>query len=139
MGLEEKYPDILQNIESAVTQFYRKSPDLRDRDVMKAYELLERHFRKLSMGRKLEEELPDELATELYKQVLSTLEVRQKIIGTADNSEAETPKRRFSHALKEPSKEEIIIACLRKVHKSAKRWNKRNGERGYLGFVVDYV
>ena len=47
--------------------------------------------------------------------------------------------RLFSRALREPTQDEIFLACLRKIEKSAKRWNKEYGERGYLNFISNYI
>lgn len=43
MGLEDRHPDILQNIEFAIVNVYRADPDLRDYDVIKALDALISH------------------------------------------------------------------------------------------------
>lgn len=51
MGLEDRHPDILQNIEFAIFSVYRDDPDLRDNDVIKALDALISHTQRLAMGR----------------------------------------------------------------------------------------
>jgi len=32
-----------------------------------------------------------------------------------------------------------IIACVKRIQKSARRWNKVGGRQGYLQFASDYI
>lgn len=135
MALEDKYPDILQNIEFGIVQAYQEDPSIRDLDAIKALGALIRYFMQKNMGKKPEvPELPEQ-ANDIFFVVVDILEQRKKAI-----PKEETPKKpRFSRALREPTQTEIYLACLRKVEKSAKRWNKRDGNRGYLDFISDFV
>jgi hypothetical protein len=45
MGLEDKYPDILQNIEGSIASIYRKNPEMRDVQAVKALDALQAYFR----------------------------------------------------------------------------------------------
>ena len=134
MALEDRHPDILQNIEFAIVAVYRENPDVRDADVIQALEVLTKYFRQKSRGS--DPDLPTHLSSQvedIFASVLDVLSIRDSLIEA-------TPKRpSFSRAFREPSQEEIFLACLRKIEKSARRWNKRNGERGYLNFVIDYL
>jgi hypothetical protein len=134
MALEERHPDILQNIEFAIVAVYRENPDLRDADAIQALEALTKYFRQKSRGS--DPDLPNDLSSQagnIFAAVLDVLSIR-------DGLKEATPKRpSFSRAFREPSQEEIFLACLRKIEKSARRWNKRNGERGYLNFVMEYL
>ena len=42
-------------------------------------------------------------------------------------------------AAPEPKTVAEIILCLKRVLKSAKRWNRDLGRQGYLNFIVQYV
>jgi hypothetical protein len=39
----------------------------------------------------------------------------------------------------DPKTLDEIVACLKKLHNSARKWNKSGGRRGYLDFVVKYI
>ena len=39
----------------------------------------------------------------------------------------------------EPKSLDEIIACLKRVQKSIRRWHKQAGRRGYLDFVSQFV
>ena len=138
MGLEDRHPDILQNIEFAIVNVYRDDPGLRDNDVIKALDALISHTQRLAMGR--ESSPPDLLPSseDVYNAVVGILDFRSE---TDEEDEQETEERRprFSRALRKTTREDIYLACLRKIHKSAKRWNRERGERGYLDFVSNYI
>ena len=134
MGLEDKHLDILQNIEYGIATTYREDPSVRDMDVIKALDALSRYYLQKNMGKN--PELPDleDKSMAIFDTVVQILKNRQKKLGK------EEPKRpRFSRALREPTQNEIFLACIRKLGKSAKRWNKRDGERGYLDFIDNFI
>ena len=39
----------------------------------------------------------------------------------------------------QPKTPEEILACLKRVRTSVKRWHKSGGRRGYLDFVSQYI
>ena len=134
MALEDRYPGILQNIEFAIVAVYRENPDVRDVDAIQALEALTKYFRHKSRGSD-----PD-LPTDLSNQVEDIFTAVLEVLSIRDGLTEATPKRpSFSRAFREPTQDEIFLACLRKIEKSARRWNKRNGERGYLNFAIEYL
>ncbi len=136
MGLENSYEDLLQNIEFALASNYRNDPSLRDVDVIKALEALTKYYQRKAMGREAEKpELPEK-SSAVFESVIDVLAMREDIIGEPEEKPA---RRAFSRALRKTTKEEIFLACLRKIEKSVKRWNKRYGARGYFDFVKDFV
>lgn len=136
MGLEEKYPDILQNIEFGIVKVYQDDDTLRDLDVIKALDALTSHYQRRAMGRDTEETGLSEKPALIFSVVRKILENRRT---ASEESADRPPRRRFSRAFREPTQDEIFLACLRKIEKSAKRWNKERGEQGYLDFVSDYI
>lgn len=135
MGLESRYPDILQNIESIIASNDRQEADMRDLHAIKALEALEEYFRKIVAGKEPalgELEGPEQ---KIFAEVLAVLSLRSEISG-----DASPPSRRgFSRALREPSQEEIYLACIRKILNSSKHWTRQKGERGYLDFIGRFV
>lgn len=136
MALEDKHLDVLQNIEFMVVSVYREDPTMEDREAIKALDALVQYQRRVAAGQTPTppENLSDneQLA---FDRVLEAIAVRR-----ADAPVEEAPKKRVSVLLKKSNTfEDIILACLRKTHKSAVRWNKRNGKQGYLKFVIQYL
>lgn len=132
MGLEDKYPDVLQNIEFMIVRLYKENGELRDKTVIKALEAAASYYRALATKRPAPEPTLEDLELEVFEQIKLMLENRR------EENQAIAPKR-FSRAFKEPTQDEIFLACIRKIEKSAKRWTKRRGERGYLNFIKDYI
>lgn len=138
MGLEDRHPDILQNIEFAIVNIYRDDPSLRDIDVIKALEALISHIQRLAIGREsAQPELPPP-SEAVFDAVVGILEFRS---GLDEEAEEDTTQRRprFSRALRKTTQEDIYLACLRKIHKSAKRRNRERGAQGYLEFVSNHI
>lgn len=117
MGLDDKHLDILQSVEASIVGVYHTHYDMRDYDALYALEHLIDHYRKVA--RRLTTSAPDldEPASEIFYNVKQICDTR---IESREDAVA-------------------IVACLRKILKSAKRWNQKNGKRGYLEFVQNYV
>lgn len=139
MGLEDKHPDILQNIEFAIVNVYRADPDLRDNDVIKALDALISHTQRLAMGREVAPPDLPPASDAVYNAVVGILDLRNRIEEEQEEEETQKPRPRFSRALRKTTREDIYLACLRKIHGSAKWWNRERGERGYLDFVSNYI
>ncbi|MEM1122242.1 MAG: hypothetical protein AAGJ18_17485 [Bacteroidota bacterium] len=136
MALEDKHLDVLQNIEGAIVTVYRNDQELRDQDAIKGLDAAIAYYRAIDTRKEfVMPESVDGKGVVVFNAITAILGLREDILG--DNP---APKRkRFSRALRSTSKEEIYLVCLRKIQKSAKRWNKRNGENGYLDFVKNYT
>lgn len=133
MGLEDRHPDILQNIEFMIVRVYKENSVLRDKNVIVALGALKKYYHALATSRTTAAPNLDGLELEVFENVQTILENRR------ETKDQEDKPKRFSRAFKEPSQDEIFLACLRKIEKSANRWTKERGERGYLDFVKDYI
>jgi hypothetical protein len=134
MGLEDTHLDLLQNIEMGIKLVFQDDRNLKDAEVIKALDALISHYRSIASGRAPKEvDLPP---TEqlIFDSVTEILQLRDEIIG-----EEEKPRKRFSSAFKTTSKEGIILACLRKIQKSARFWTKERGQQGYLNYISDFL
>jgi len=117
MGLDDKHLDILQSIEASIVGVYHAHYDMRDRDALTALDQLIDHYRQVARGFKTKEPNLGEPASEVFYTVKSICDTR---LESREDAVA-------------------IVACLRKIQKSAKRWNQKNGKCGYLEFVENYV
>jgi hypothetical protein len=130
---EQQYEDVLQNIEFAIVGAYRENPDITDWSVEAALDALIRAYQGETSGRIVPAPRLSELEHTLYDRIQVMCEWRLGRKQLLD--EQEQP------ALPEiqPKTLDEIIACLKRVRTSVKRWHKSGGRRGYLDFVGQYI
>jgi hypothetical protein len=133
MTFEEQYESVLQNIEFAIVTTYRRHPELVDFDVESTLDALIRGYQHERQGKQSAESSLRAPHQELYDFVKAMCEWR---LGRATlskaNSNAPMPQI-------EPITLDELIACLKRIRKSVRTWNQRNGRRGYLDFVSQYI
>jgi hypothetical protein len=132
MGPPELPLDLLQNIESAISGIYHEHRDLIDYDVMSALDAAivffsaEKNDRPPRMAKLSENAARTFQAITVFcqwrlgKEALladTGEEVSMGVINTYDE----------------------VIAALKKIRKSAEKWNNRGGRQGYLDFVSQFV
>ncbi len=133
MKFEEKYEDVLQNIESGIMRVYRKNLNLTDYDVMEALEALRRHY--IREARKQEPATFNlaERAREIFDEVQTMCEIR---LGRGEMTTAEGGPFDMSELAITVNE---IIDCLKRIERSVQRWNKSGGRQGYLKFVAEFI
>jgi hypothetical protein len=126
---EERYEDVLQNIEFAIVNVHRRHPELMDYDVDTALEALVSRYGAEARGRTPREHALPGLRGEVYDAVLSICEWR---IGRAplDGGPAMDEQRNSA---------EELAACLKRIRNSVQRWTKERGRQGYLTFVARFL
>jgi len=134
LPFEERYQDVLQNIEVGIVRVYQDHPEMTDWEALAAIEALLRTYRAEARGRQAAPPSLDPLADEVYDFVESMCEWRLGREMPFSNKKGEPVD--FSM---EPITLDEIIACLKRVRKSINRWNRRGGRRGYLTFVSRFV
>jgi hypothetical protein len=126
---EERYEDVLQNIEVSIVQVHRHHPELLDYDVDAALEALISRYGAEARGRTPREHVLLGLRGEVYNAVMYVCEWR---IGRAvlhDEPAMEVERKTA----------EELAACLKRVRNSVQRWTKERGRQGYLTFVARFV
>lgn len=130
MNVVSDYLDILQNIESAIAEEYKTRPELRDPDVILA---LEKLIAQYTREKKKLPALPiamTEKSLAVFKAVQEACEFRM------DKNAADVVTDEFG-IYRLPLR--LMIPCLDRLLKSANNWHKRDGQRGYLGFISQFV
>src|SRR5438128_2317195 len=118
---QERYLDVLQNIEFAIVEVHRAHPELLDYDVDAALEALVSRYGAEARGRTPREHSLPGLRGEVYDAVLSICEWR---IGRATlTGEPATED--------EKNTAEELAACLKRIRNSVQRWTKERGRQGY--------
>jgi hypothetical protein len=140
---EEKYLDVLQNIEFGIVSVYRKHPEMVDWDALKAIETLIREYQAEQTGRPLPAIVLKPLSQEVHESVKAMCEWR---LGRSQAVVKEEKKSFFKFRAKksaeipiEPKTVEEIILCLKRIRKSVEHWNRRGGRQGYLDFISEFV
>jgi hypothetical protein len=129
---EEEYLDVLQNIEFAIVNVYRQQRDLVDYDVEQALNSLVREYQSREQGRSLEQPEFAPPVHDVYDGVLRMCEWRlglEDLLGEGD----------LPFGNPEPLSLDEIVACLKRIRKSVRKWKKRGGRQGYLHFIDQFI
>lgn len=132
MGMEEKYLDVLQNIEFAIVATYRRHPKMTDYEVMRVLEAAIDGYKAETLGRAPREYAPPEMEGDLYKAVHDMCQWRLGRGGLGED----TPRKLSAP---QPVTVDTIILCLKQILRSVVKSNKSGGRTGYVDFIVQYV
>ncbi|MCX5770109.1 MAG: hypothetical protein NTZ09_07545 [Candidatus Hydrogenedentes bacterium] len=127
--IEDKYPDVLQNIEFAIVTTYKEHREMSDYDVMRTLESMLDAYVAENSGRQPQNARLSELEQLIMKRVREMCEWRLGR-GTLGG----TPSTDIT-----PITTDEIVLCLKRILKSVNRWNKVGGRKGYLDFIIQYV
>ena len=129
MKVEEKYEDVLQNIEFAVVSFDKKSMPLRDEHCLKAYDLLKKKYIGEMRGWKLENTvIEDPIVSELVTAIIPYSDLR---LGKVAVQEPGVVFKSVDH--------NAIIKCFEKLSKSVNKWKTGKNSRRYIEFVSNFI
>ena len=131
--IEEKFPDVLQNIEFALVGVFREHDKLTDYGADYAVENLIKQYTAELLGRTpppLPNFPPHE--QEAYDNVKAMCEWR---LGRAEAEDDSARKVKLG----KPIALEDLIACLKRIRSSIKFWTKKLGRRGYYECVKGYI
>ncbi len=133
MKIEEEYQDVLQNIEFGIVVVYRQNAALLDYDVLDALEALTRFYAAEEASRNPPPLRLAERAQVVFDSVKNFCEWRlgrqQLFQPGGEQPDLET----------EPLTVGELVACLKRIHTSVRRWNKQGGRQGYLKFVSEFL
>jgi hypothetical protein len=122
---EVDHQDVLQNLEAAIVGLYRRHPEMLDYDVDAALEAVLARYAAVQRDRPEPAPPAGELRAALYQGLCAMCDWR---LGRA---EGPVPV--------EPLETDVIVACLKRLRKSVRTWNRNGGRQGYLTFVQRYV
>lgn len=133
LPFEERYQDVLQNIEFGIIRVYRDHPGMTDWEALSAIEALLDTYRAEAKGRQATPPSLDSLAQEVYEMVKVVCEWRlgREKFYDKEGEPAEIPV--------EPITLDELMACLKRVRKSINRWSRQGGRQGYLTFVSQFI
>lgn len=129
---EEQYQDVLQNIEFAIVNVARANPELIDYDVERAVDHLSRHYSAEVRNRTVTLPQLNEDRQQIFDSIQAMCELR---LGRAEM----TSEGGEALSMEATITVEEIVACLKRIRKSIKRWSKQGGRQGYLTFVDQFI
>jgi hypothetical protein len=130
---EDRYLDVLQNIEFAIVSVYNEHPDLVDSNVDRALEGLTRVYHAEANQRTPPTLKLSEIDQTLFDRIQDMCEWR---LGRGEAVQVQTDTSEFKPT---PKTVEEIVACLKRIRLSVKRWTTQGGRQGYLRFISQYV
>jgi len=133
MDVEQDYLDVLQNIEFAIVSVHRQQPALVDFDVDAALSALSAHYQARAVGREARPVRLNERAQLVYERMEAMCDWRlgdETLLSADMQSRGPRPT---------PISVDAIVACLKRIRKKKKKWNKQGGRQGYLTFIERFV
>jgi hypothetical protein len=125
INVTEQYNDFLLSIEMNVIDLYRQNPQLRDPDVMKAYDAAIRHYQRLKKGFPAQPVSLTGYSLDIYNAVIESCELRR------EKKPGETVVSPLNLAgIGNDIPLPTLLRCLEKLSKSVNFWFKNNGQRG---------
>src|SRR5438309_945887 len=119
--IEDQYLDVLQNIEFAIVSVYREHPDMLDSEVEKALNTVLLDYQAEKQQRTPHNPTLGTLPEMLYVRVKQMCEWR---LGRAT---LESSKGVQGLDQLPPRSLDEVIACLKRIRKSVRTWNRQAG------------
>lgn len=129
---EEKYLDVLQNIEFGIVSVYRLHPEMVDWDALKAIETLIREYHAEITNHPVPALVLKPFALEVHDSV-------KAMCGWRLGRNQPLGDKKSTELSLEPKTTDEILLCLKRIRKSIQHWNRRGGRQGYLDFISEYV
>ena len=128
---EEQYLDVLQNIEFAIVEEFRRDPAILDLNVREAVNVLVRQYESEEEGRTPPRAQTTDRTRAVFDAVRTVCEWRMGRPRGPVLAKDDPPVPDIAVA--------EMAACLKRIRKSVDLWSKESGPRGYLNFVRQYI
>jgi hypothetical protein len=131
--IEDRYFDVLHNIESAIVSVYRVHPEMTDYDVDKALAALWDSYHTDEQGKPYTQPAMNENTEAVYDITQTMCDWR-----LGRDVKFETEDGQPLPDISPVSVGEILL-CIKRIRKSVSKWSKRGGRQGYLYFISGFV
>jgi hypothetical protein len=136
MSVEEDHLDVLQNLEFAIIEVYKKTPDLIDAEVLTAIESLIRTYGAEAQGKSIGARPIRGVSQLVAERVKLMCELRLERSPSA-NPGMELTNQAIGDLPKISL--EVLVACLKRIQSSIHFWTKKNGRQGYLDYIQRFI
>ncbi len=127
-AFEDKYLDVLQNIECGLLSMVEDHPALCDYDMLRVIEHAQAHYKSQQKAGSSSQVIECRLAgiqRQIFERVKTMCDWR---LGKRPFS----PDQELSCS---PISLEELLLCLKRIEKSIMFWTKQGGRKGYIAFV----
>jgi hypothetical protein len=132
MQIESDYIDFLQNVEAILLEMFKANPTIKDAEAIKAYDRLVKYYqRKKQRLPEMDSSLTGNAAL-IFEEAKLVCEWRRK--KDANEAVSDSPD-----GLGNDVPIAVLVRCLEKLHKSAEFWTKKDGPRGYLSMISNFI
>ncbi len=140
MEFEERHLDVLQNIEFAIISVYREDKTLADSNVIRALDdIIETYASEQKQREPRRSKINDLEMTVAYRiKAVCQWRLGRQPLTEPSLRQLEESTRNMAPEKAEKSLD-TVLACLKRIRKSAQRWNKEQGRRGYLGVINRHI
>ncbi len=121
--------DILQNLEFAVVEIWRRSPEMSDHAAARAYEAAFERYRAEARGHQPKPCTLTGLDRQVFEAVTAMCEFRLGRAAIATVPDGPIP----------PIPVTKLVDCLRELRRSVERHTQRDGRQGYLTFINGFL
>lgn len=126
---EDRYLDVLQNIECSLLSLIKDHPELSDYDMLCIIEYSLAYYKFQRTGRlAIAQNKLTGVRQKIFEKVLSICEWR---LGKSLPFGEKVPCGAITI--------EELLLCLKRIEKSIKFWTKQGGRKGYINFVAPRV
>jgi|APSaa5957512622_1039677.scaffolds.fasta_scaffold65119_2 hypothetical protein len=133
MRIEEKFENVMLNIEMQVVSISDEAPNLHDASVDRVYNALLSKYKAL-----LREREPREISLKAAEEKLYSL-----IAGACDFFTGDSEEYGEGHFLIELNAPKVsyenMVAILKHLRKSLRTWTKRGGSKGYIYYITQFM
>ena len=133
LPFEERYQDVLQNIEFGIMRVYRENFEMTDWDALTAVERLIRDYQAEAKGRQSKPPSLPSLPQQAYDSVRVMCELRLGRETLLDEDDQPVELEMTPLSLDE------IITCLKRIRKSINLWTREGGRQGYLTYIDQFM
>jgi hypothetical protein len=129
---EDKYLDVLQNIEFGIVQVYRRHPDMLDWHALNAVNAAMRAYQ----AEARQQPAPKAQLNPIEQETLAAIQgmcnwrLGRETLYDDKQQPLDLPMAHITL--------EEVMACLKRIRRSIEKWNKHGGRQGYLTFVSDF-
>lgn len=128
---------LLKSIESVVVKLHEEFPKLHGAEIEWVYEQLLKYYKSVASAKEVDEpESTIERKQALVDEILNSIDLREDL--AADASYINNPEV-LQGTSTIPSLAHLYALAFKTLLKSAKTWRKRDGRKGYIKFIQQFL